>query len=122
MASRVQEFHQTQATIIELQKRLEELKPKVEEEMALIDLVKSEIEKHGFNPRDIALAIYPALGKGLDQSQQTKTVGTRRARTLKVYLNPHTNERVETKGGNHKVLKAWKQKHGGDTVESWLQQ
>lgn len=120
MASRVQEYHQTQAAIIDLQKRLDELKPKVEEEMALIDRVKSEIEKHGFNPRDIALAIYPALGKGSDQSQQTKP--TRRARTVKVYINPETNERVETKGGNHKVLKAWKQKHGGDTVESWLQQ
>jgi len=28
---------------------------------------------------------------------------------------------VETKGGNHKILKQWKQEHGSDTVESWLQ-
>ncbi|EPG5989341.1 transcriptional regulator, partial [Pseudomonas aeruginosa] len=27
----------------------------------------------------------------------------------------------ETKGGNHKVLKAWKEQYGSETVESWLQ-
>ncbi|MDI7111006.1 transcriptional regulator, partial [Pseudomonas aeruginosa] len=25
------------------------------------------------------------------------------------------------KGGNHKVLKAWKEQYGSETVESWLQ-
>lgn len=46
----------------------------------------------------------------------------RRQRQVKVYKNPETGEVVETKGGNHKVLKAWKEKHGAETVESWLQQ
>ena len=27
---------------------------------------------------------------------------------------------VETKGGNHKILKAWKEKHGADVVEGWV--
>jgi hypothetical protein len=27
---------------------------------------------------------------------------------------------IETKGGNHKELKAWKEKYGADTVESWV--
>jgi len=30
-------------------------------------------------------------------------------------------EVVETKGGNHKILKAWKEKHGAEKVEGWLQ-
>jgi len=46
--------------------------------------------------------------------------GTRRARTVKVYKNPHNGEIVETKGGNHKTLKAWKAEHGSDEVESWV--
>ncbi|WP_028238121.1 histone-like nucleoid-structuring protein, MvaT/MvaU family [Stutzerimonas azotifigens] len=45
---------------------------------------------------------------------------TRRARRVKRYTNPHTGETVETKGGNHKVLKAWKQQYGDKTVESWV--
>lgn len=46
--------------------------------------------------------------------------GTRKARVVKVYKNPHTGEVVETKGGNHKTLKVWKAEHGSSNVESWL--
>ncbi len=45
----------------------------------------------------------------------------RRARQVKVYLNPHSGARLETKGGNHAQLKAWKAEFGGDVVEQWLQ-
>lgn len=45
----------------------------------------------------------------------------RKERTLKVYVNPENGERVETKGGNHKVLKAWKEQYGAEVVEGWLQ-
>lgn len=38
---------------------------------------------------------------------------------MKVYKNPLTGEIVETKGGNHKLLKAWKAQFGAE-VESWL--
>ncbi|WP_164661673.1 DNA binding protein, partial [Pseudomonas viridiflava] len=37
-----------------------------------------------------------------------------------VYQNPHTGELIETKGGNHRGLKAWKEQYGVDTVDSWL--
>jgi hypothetical protein len=49
-----------------------------------------------------------------------QTTGTRKPRELKVYKNPHTGEIVETKGGNHKILKEWKTKHSSGVVESWL--
>ncbi|WP_460065913.1 histone-like nucleoid-structuring protein, MvaT/MvaU family [Pseudomonas sp. S2_H08] len=48
-----------------------------------------------------------------------QTIGTRKPRQLKTYKNPHTDEVVETKGGNHKTLKNWKTKHGAAEVESW---
>jgi hypothetical protein len=37
-----------------------------------------------------------------------------------VYRNPHTNEVVQTKGGNHRTIKQWKSQHGASLVESWL--
>ncbi|WP_122518600.1 histone-like nucleoid-structuring protein, MvaT/MvaU family [Pseudomonas viridiflava] len=46
--------------------------------------------------------------------------GTRKARELKIYKNPNSGEIVETKGGNHKLFKAWKNEYGSDVVESWL--
>ncbi|MGY8832516.1 MAG: DNA binding protein, partial [Pseudomonadales bacterium] len=38
-----------------------------------------------------------------------------------VYKNPNNGEVVETKGGNNKVLKAWKAEHGAAVVDGWLQ-
>jgi hypothetical protein len=43
----------------------------------------------------------------------------RRRRKLKIYTHPVTGEIVKTRGANHKILKAWKAEHGGETVESW---
>lgn len=45
----------------------------------------------------------------------------RRQRKIKVYKNPNTGEVVETKGGNHKVLRTWREQYGVETVDSWLQ-
>lgn len=50
-----------------------------------------------------------------------RAAAPRKTRALKVYKNAETGEVVETKGGNHKILKAWKEKYGADKVESWLQ-
>lgn len=47
--------------------------------------------------------------------------GTRRERAVKIYKKTNTGEVVETKGGNHKVLKAWKAEYGADAVDAWLQ-
>ena len=52
-------------------------------------------------------------------SNSTKSTG-RAKRKLKIYKNPNTGEVVETRGGNQKTLKAWKEEYGADTVESWL--
>ncbi|SDO86746.1 H-NS histone family protein [Halomonas shengliensis] len=52
-------------------------------------------------------------------SSSAKTSG-RAKRKLKIYENPNTGEVVETRGGNQKTLKAWKEEFGADTVESWL--
>ena len=46
---------------------------------------------------------------------------TRAPRMVKRYKNPHTGEVIETKGGNHKGLKQWKDQYGADEVQNWLQ-
>ncbi|WP_108447040.1 histone-like nucleoid-structuring protein, MvaT/MvaU family [Halomonas denitrificans] len=52
-------------------------------------------------------------------SNSTKSTG-RAKRKLKIYKNPNTGKVVETRGGNQKTLKGWKEEYGADTVESWL--
>lgn len=56
-----------------------------------------------------------------DQEQGTNKLPARRkTRMIKVYRNPHNGEIVETRGGNHKTLRAWKDQHGAENVDSWL--
>lgn len=48
------------------------------------------------------------------------STGIRKPREIKRYVNPHNGQTIETKGGNHKLLKEWKAKHGSEVVEGWL--
>ncbi len=52
-------------------------------------------------------------------SRGAKAGAGKRTRKAKQYKNPNTGETIETKGGNHKVLKAWKAQYGNDVVEGW---
>ncbi len=55
------------------------------------------------------------------ESPAPAAVKTRRPRQVKVYVQPVTGKRVETKGANHALLKAWKAEFGADVVEGWRQ-
>lgn len=50
-----------------------------------------------------------------------ETVKLCRPRQVKVYVQPVTGKRIETKSGNHAQLKAWKAEFGTDVVERWQQ-
>ncbi len=41
----------------------------------------------------------------------------RRPHQVKVYVQPVTGKRIETKGANHAQLKAWKAEFGAEVVE-----
>lgn len=43
----------------------------------------------------------------------------RKARAVLTYVNPHDGSVVETKGGNHKTLRAWSAQYGKDVVKGW---
>ena len=116
--SRLAEFRAAEKALQEQMAQLEALKndaglkKEIEFEQKLQGLMKS----YNKNLRDI-IAI-------LDPPPVTSKVSTapkqRKARVVKVYHNPHTGELIETKGGNHRGLKAWKEQYGASTVESWV--
>ncbi|MEF9673412.1 histone-like nucleoid-structuring protein, MvaT/MvaU family [Pseudomonas sp. MWU13-2100] len=87
------------------------LKKEIEFEEKLKGLMKA----YDKSLRDIIAILDPNPGRfGAAAPKQ------RRARVVKVYQNPHTGELIETKGGNHRGLKAWKEQFGAATVDSWL--
>ncbi len=107
----------------ELMRKLQEELRKMEEntqlkkELTFKQEVESLLEKHDRSVRDLA----EIFGLNTSDSGSAKPGrGNRRTRKLKVYLNPHTQERLETRGGNQKQLKEWKAQHGSDEVESWV--
>ncbi len=89
------------------------LKREIEFEQKLVGLMKS----YDKNLRDIIAILDP---KAATRTPASAVKQQRRPRVVKVYANPHTGERIETKGGNHRGLKAWKEQYGAQTVESWV--
>ena len=121
--SRLAEFRaleqQLAAQLAELEslKNDDGLKREIEFEHKLRDL----LAQYGYSLRNIVAILDPqSASRRAPATFDTK--GTRKARAVKVYKNPHSGEVVETKGGNHKLLKEWKAEYGAETVESWLAQ
>ncbi len=90
--------------------------------------LKSELEfkaklealmnEFGKRPADVIALLDPSADQRVNAKAPASA--SRRKRRLKIYKNPHTGEVIETRGGNHKGLRSWKDEHGDDTVESWL--
>lgn len=119
--SLISEFRATEEAIKELQERLktlqqdEKLQKEIEFEKELRDLMG----QYGKSLADIIAILDPASSQRASRAASKAAPAAKRARKVKQYRNPHTNEVIETKGGNHKILKEWKAKWGGDEVEGW---
>lgn len=120
--SRIAELRQLEAQIAEHQARLESLKndDKLKKEIEFEEKLRALLGEHGMSLKDVIAVLDPDRRPSARQPAATDK-RTRRERTLKRYKNPDTGEVVETKGGNHNVLKAWKAEHGAEVVERWLQ-
>ncbi|MFA5678171.1 MAG: histone-like nucleoid-structuring protein, MvaT/MvaU family [Pseudomonas sp.] len=117
--SMLQQYRQIEDTIRDLTEKLkslsndEKLKKEIEFEKKLTALM----EQYGKNTRDVIAILDP--DNKLTAAGKSATAPVKRARRVKRYKNPNDGNVIETKGGNHKTLKAWKEKYGAETVESW---
>lgn len=116
MATIMQQYKETQSLIGELEAKLNKLKdnPDLNKEIELEQKLEDLMKEYGKSKEDIIAILDPKV------ASQVKNVSRRQRRTKK-YVNPHTQEVCETKGGNNKQLKAWKEKYGPDEVESWVE-
>lgn len=116
--SRLAEFRAAEKALQEQLAQLETLKNDagLKKEIEFEQKLKGLMSSYDKSLRDV-VAI-------LDPNSSSSAIPTgpkrRRARIVKVYQNPHTGELIETKGGNHRGLKSWKEQYGVDTVDSWL--
>lgn len=118
--SRLAEFRAAEKALQEQLAQLEALKNDagLKKEIEFEEKLQSLMKTYDKSLRDVISILDPGTFNA--RATAPAPVKTRKPRVLKVYENPHTGELIETKGGNHSGLKAWKREHGGDTVESWL--
>lgn len=117
--SMLQQYRQIEENIRELTEKLkslssdDNLKKEIEFEKKLVALM----EQYGKNPRSVIAILDP--DNKLTAPGKVVAAPVKRARRVKRYKNPNNGEVIETKGGNHKTLKAWKEQYGSEKVESW---
>ena len=118
--SRLAEFRAAEKALQEQLAQLESLKNDagLKKEIEFEEKLKTLMGKYDKSLRDVIAILDPAPRKG--GAPAAAAPKQRRARVVNVYHNPHTGELIETKGGNHRGLKAWKEQYGAATVDSWL--
>lgn len=118
--SKLAEFKALEAQLAEQLKQLDAMKNDdgLKQEIEFERKLRGLLAEYGYSLREVKLILDPHARP----ERAPAAAGQRKERQVKIYVNPNNGERVETKGGNHKVLKAWKEEFGAETVESWLQQ
>ncbi|MGP0172650.1 histone-like nucleoid-structuring protein, MvaT/MvaU family [Pseudomonas sp. NCHU5208] len=116
--SKIAEYKALEAQLAEQLKQLDVLKndKAMQQEVEFESKLRALMGEYGVSLHGIISILDPQPGPAAVRPTATKA-----PRKVKTYKNPNTGEVVETKGGNHKVLKAWKAEHGADVVEGWLQ-
>jgi len=118
--SRLAEFRQLEQKLAQQLAELEQLKGSTElkKEIEFEEKLRALLNHYGFSLRDIINILDPQSNRRATLVAVEKA--PRRTRQVKQYKNPHNGEIIETKGGNHKLLKEWKAQYGSDVVESWV--
>ena len=124
--SKAAEYRALERQIAEQLAALETLKGSaaLQKELEFEDKLRKLLAEYGMSLRNVIALLDPkaSTAPGLTASGKPDgRKGQRAPRALKRYQNPHTQEFIETKGGNHKTLNAWKAEHGAEAVKSWIQ-
>ena len=118
--SRLAEFRKLEQQLAAQLAELESMKSDsgLKKEMEFESKLRALLAEYGYSLKDVINLLDPQAGRRAPATESKAS--SRKPRQVKIYKNPESGEVVETKGGNHKILKDWKAKYGSDTVESWL--
>ena len=118
--SLLNEYIQKEQQLKQLQEDLQRLEgdQRLKSELEFKAKLEALMTEFGKRPSDVIALLDPASDqRGV---KTTASGNVRRKRRLKIYKNPKTGEVIETRGGNHKGLRSWKDEYGDEAVESWL--
>ncbi|WP_445673081.1 histone-like nucleoid-structuring protein, MvaT/MvaU family [Pseudomonas inefficax] len=119
--SRLAEYRRLEQQLAAQLAELEALKEDngLKVEMEFESKLRNLLGEYGYSLRDVINILDPRASSR--QGVAAQPASTRKPRETKTYKNPHTGEVIQTKGGNHTVLKSWKNEYGAEAVEAWRQ-
>jgi len=105
----------------QLEKELKNIEnsPAFKKENAVKRALSSLMKKHAYSQNDLIALLQDDQTESLKRRKKPAAT-KRKPRKLKVFKNPETGETVETRGGNHKILKAWKAQYSLNNIDDWL--
>lgn len=116
----LKEYADKERLLKQLKQQLDALEndPRLKSELEFKDRLENLMNEYDKKARDVIDLLAPEHSSNV--SSKESNGGQRRKRKLKIYKHPKTGEVLETRGGNQKTLKAWKEEHGDEVVEGWL--
>lgn len=113
------EYRSTKEALQELEQRAAELEQSnaYKAEREFDEMLRALMVEYNKSLRDIVALVDPSRLRAFTGEAENKK--QRKQRGMKRYTNPHTGEVVETRGGNHKDLRQWRERWGKEAVESW---
>ena len=113
---------QLEKQLAQLEKELKNIENSAafRKENAIMRALANLMKKHGCSKVDLIALLQDGMSAPAKRGKRPTASGKRKPRILKIFRNPNTGETVETRGGNHKVLKAWKAEHNLSNIDEWL--
>lgn len=108
------------AQIAVLEKNLAEIESseQYKQESELHSKVTALMAEYGKTINDIALLVAPPATQAAEKGKPARQ---RKEREVVTYVNPHTGQKVQTKGANQRTLRMWRDEYGADVVAKWRQ-
>lgn len=118
------DFRKLQNALEQQQKIFNEMQgdPQIQDAIKFTKDLHAFLKKHDKSIADAILALNPlASALQVDSFLCAGTATTTRYyKPLKRYVNPHSGEVVESKGGSNKTLMKWKRQWGRSVVATWV--
>lgn len=131
---KIAEFRKAELALAKQIALFEEMKqdPALKKELEFSDKLEEFLQKHGMNRAKLmaflSMQVSPTDDLPVKAKAETKAGGVKRgpkvgfkpvAKPPRIFVNPHTNERIEVKRIDHGVYKAWIAQYGELEVKNW---
>ncbi len=122
MSALIVEHNQIKQAIQELETRLKviESNPEFVKEAEFLEKLKALMGQYKKSLFDVIAILDPdaqRISRFADVQKKERV--SRGPKKVQKYRNPHTGEVIETAGGNHRGLKAWRAEYPDTDINDW---